>query len=543
MVTIEEQVDSLSLNIKKRIYKQHQKGKTIAMLSQQYDVDRDAIAEVIKIMKPSNRKNILKKEKEKKVANTSIKYEEATPQQVEEYIDSQDTSSINSIEIPEDVVDNSIKSKEDQIKEFLYTKSTKKNYQTPSNIQHFIIEDYKKLLSIKDISSIYGIDTSTIYCILKRNNIDRKSNSDDSIIGTYSSNKYKVLRYLENIMDLINGGIPLSRIAAKYDVPMSSFSRYYNKFVEQLQTTTIDELRNNAGYITYINNSNEDYNISIQDFSDIKCHRKVAKISHMDDNGNPVYSIENVKEGPEEDIDQQTIIEEDPAILGEESSNCCKYIAREDFDINLINGEYITIDNLKLRRYYRPECICAQMIADRHPFPCNRAIFDEVTNIFDIQKMENDARRFIANNITFVNGEAQQYLSVYVTGLSQAMTSIIKACLDLKVNLKMLFYRENNGVATYKPQFVITQFGKMSKDIKFLEGIYSAGDIYIDDTEEIDVNNFIRITIGRPDDSRLIICTSNTQTALEYKELIKEYDAAIYNVITTNLQGTYYYKL
>lgn len=104
------------------------------------------------------------------------------------------------------------------------------------------------------------------------------------------------------------------------------------------------------------------------------------------------------------------------------------------------------------------------MIAGRHPMPVNTYIFDNVYG-----KMLTDFNRqydFAYNRIKELvdNHYGSDYdgckiLVMYVTGLTSVLATIIKACMDLKINLRLLHYNPNRGI--YMAQNILTQFGSM----------------------------------------------------------------------------------
>jgi predicted XRE-type DNA-binding protein len=115
-------------------------------------------------------------------------------------------------------------------------------------------------------------------------------------------------------------------------------------------------------------------------------------------------------------------------------------------------------DGLKLINIH--SCVKVGLVAERHDMPVDDFIFDKITNsmMFDYDKLERICRQYIQNNIAFdENGIAQQYLSVYVTGLQCVLSSIIKVTNEMKVNLILRHYDKTTD--SYKFQVIWNCFG------------------------------------------------------------------------------------
>jgi hypothetical protein len=151
-------------------------------------------------------------------------------------------------------------------------------------------------------------------------------------------------------------------------------------------------------------------------------------------------------------------------------------------------------------------------------------------------------KKFIRNNIKFVNGEAQQYLTVYITGLSQCMTSIIKTCLEEGVNLRMMFYKQILETTHYKGQYVIKQFGSMANNLDIMDRTGNDGAIYVD-FNNFNIDNFIRLKIRRKYGDIVNILSSDMKTILELKEYLKDSSVEYHTIVTTQACGTQYYKI
>lgn len=129
-----------------------------------------------------------------------------------------------------------------------------------------------------------------------------------------------------------------------------------------------------------------------------------------------------------------------------------------------INNKPITETNVehkcdKLCEINYHACLKVGLVSERHSMPVDEFIFKNITSIdmFSYDKLDNICRDFIKNNIVFVNGVAQQYLSVYVTGLQCALASLIKITNEMKVNLILRHY--NNRTDSYNYQIIWNCFG------------------------------------------------------------------------------------
>jgi hypothetical protein len=171
---------------------------------------------------------------------------------------------------------------------------------------------------------------------------------------------------------------------------------------------------------------------------------------------------------------------------------------------------------------------------------------DEVISVFDFNKYANITRSFITNNFTFTNGEANEYLTLYATGLTQCMTAIIKECINRQVNLKILYYKSlEPNKYIYVPQYTITQFGCMSQTLQLMSLVDTNGEIFIDLTN-FNINNFIRIRVNN-EDGKTIACilTSTLEKAMELSQYLranKSIDVVMHSVVNS-ASGVRYFKL
>jgi len=120
---------------------------------------------------------------------------------------------------------------------------------------------------------------------------------------------------------------------------------------------------------------------------------------------------------------------------------------------NLINDIEANNNNLFV------EC---GLVAKRHKIPVGKYIFnniaDDQINQFDY--LETVVNKFIEENIIFMNGKATKAIRVYVTGLSCALTSVIKVCCSRQVNLVAMHYHKESedSLGYYVEQVIFDQF-------------------------------------------------------------------------------------
>ena len=102
-----------------------------------------------------------------------------------------------------------------------------------------------------------------------------------------------------------------------------------------------------------------------------------------------------------------------------------------------------------------PATVKCGLINERHPMPVELYVFNTFTqaNLFDYPKIEEKSRDFIKAHVTFDdNGNAQQSITCYVTGLQCALAGFIKVCNEMRVNLNLMHY--NASEKTYVKQVI-----------------------------------------------------------------------------------------
>lgn len=102
-----------------------------------------------------------------------------------------------------------------------------------------------------------------------------------------------------------------------------------------------------------------------------------------------------------------------------------------------------------------PATVKCGLINERHPMPIEMYVFNTFTqaNLFDYPKIEEKSREFIKEHVVFDdNGNAQQSITCYVTGLQCALAGFIKICNEMRVNLNLMHY--NASEKTYMKQVI-----------------------------------------------------------------------------------------
>jgi len=136
--------------------------------------------------------------------------------------------------------------------------------------------------------------------------------------------------------------------------------------------------------------------------------------------------------------------------------------------INQQVSKIISNDNILTKRTKVTTGIRVGMINGRHDMPVDIFIFDNVSDslMVDFPRQHQKACSRIQEILdSKTSNSTAKNLIVYVTGLTSVLASVIRACLDLKVNLRLLHWNPNRG--KYYPQDIFTEFGD-NKSVKNL---------------------------------------------------------------------------
>jgi len=186
---------------------------------------------------------------------------------------------------------------------------------------------------------------------------------------------------------------------------------------------------------------------------------------------NPTLPVENVAIEPigHEDINISVSEETDADDLltdniinvrGEENTD--PLIDMREITYKSCYETYVKDSHSNLRQYIKTKCVEAGLVSDRHgemdQYVRGRYVYDSFGSemITNYVRQEEIALKFIRRNLTFTEGVPNEHLVVYLTGLQCALVSIIKACLQMKVNLVVKHW--DTATNKYRSQVVFSEF-------------------------------------------------------------------------------------
>jgi len=186
---------------------------------------------------------------------------------------------------------------------------------------------------------------------------------------------------------------------------------------------------------------------------------------------NPTLPVENVAIEPigHEDINISVSEETDADDLltdniinvrGEENTD--PLIDMREITYKSCYETYVKDSHFNLRQYIKTKCVEAGLVSDRHgemdQYVRGRYVYDSFGSemITNYVRQEEIALKFIRRNLTFTEGVPNEHLVVYLTGLQCALVSIIKACLQMKVNLVVKHW--DTATNKYRSQVVFSEF-------------------------------------------------------------------------------------
>lgn len=116
------------------------------------------------------------------------------------------------------------------------------------------------------------------------------------------------------------------------------------------------------------------------------------------------------------------------------------------------------------------------LIANRHSMPVGNFIFDEIKDVVKIISIEKRAYKKIKEIINENKGENYLAIDLYVTGLTVALVSVIKAIQKLhkesNINIKLILKHHNHKTKNYHNQTIHFYFDEKEKK-KDIQAIYS----------------------------------------------------------------------
>lgn len=133
----------------------------------------------------------------------------------------------------------------------------------------------------------------------------------------------------------------------------------------------------------------------------------------------------------------------------------------------------------------------AGLCKDRHTMNLDKFIFqssDADTKMFDYDWQCEKVKDFIRENIKFdENGVPNKHLTIYTTGLNCYNASVMRACVEMKVNLEFKHY--DIGSCSYKKQRVISSFEEKPDDATKFGSLFNHtnGKLYISGDPKVDI--------------------------------------------------------
>ena len=130
------------------------------------------------------------------------------------------------------------------------------------------------------------------------------------------------------------------------------------------------------------------------------------------------------------------------------------------------------------------------LVADRHIMPVNDYIFKSALDeslMFDYDKIESICLDYITDMIDFdAEGNAEQSLTVYVTGIQCVLSSLIKVTNEMRVNLTLRHYDSKSD--SYHTHVIWDKFSKVSLPASISEMLVNSKNSY---TYKCDVKELI----------------------------------------------------
>ena len=146
--------------------------------------------------------------------------------------------------------------------------------------------------------------------------------------------------------------------------------------------------------------------------------------------------IEVIFDNEEEDIVKELIEEPKEVITPDEP------LVTVDEDLMAI-----PMEDIKPEDFHRAiKYVRMGMVADRHNMPTSKYVYDSVPQdlMFDYDRMDDIGAKRILKEVADSTGKIKAGLSLYVTGLTGALGSIVKICYDNKVNLTLWHYNADS---------------------------------------------------------------------------------------------------
>lgn len=193
------------------------------------------------------------------------------------------------------------------------------------------------------------------------------------------------------------------------------------------------------------------------------------------------------------------------------------------------------------------------LVADRHTMPVNDYIFKSSLDeslMFDYNRIENICREYIKDIIDFdTKGNAEQSLTVYVTGIQCVLSSLIKVTNEMKVNLTLRHYDSKSD--SYHTHVIWDKFSNVNLPASISEMLVNSKNsfIYKCDINEL-INNKALVKVAKvylDTDSKIkyqdIILCKDTSCAFEVmQDVLSNLDRTDHTQKITMFASGYDYK-
>lgn len=251
---------------------------------------------------------------------------------------------------------------------------------------------------------------------------------------------------IENILFDLAAGVSKKTIASKYglsvDIIYKIFNKYYTRILDVKSSITQQPFHDTASEQDERSQHTEydGYAVKLSDNKILSITGSKPNTFILKDSGNVSLSS-------------------DTNIVSISSGLLTVPIEIDTYVENVIHDiPSNSTDNMPSTRIPVLSNVYLGMIKNRHNMPVNKFIFQSVSQklMFDYDAQYAIAKEVILREIKFIDGEPQNVLVLYTTGLTCALATIIKVCDDLKINLILMHH--NARVGNYEPQVIFNRF-------------------------------------------------------------------------------------
>ena len=272
--------------------------------------------------------------------------------------------------------------------------------------------DYEGGMSTKELRTKYSVSAGTIYYALKKcgiqsNRTRNGEENDEMAKPTKKKKKYDIKR------------TPATKVTTTSTDPVSDL-------VDTNLTSELDKFNQVPENVAIEPIGHEDVNISVSEVTDA------------------------------DDLLTDNVIN----VRGEENTD--PLVDMREITYKSCYETYVKDSHSNLRQYIKTKCVEAGLVSERHgemdQYVRGHYVYDSFGSemITNYVRQEEIALKFIRRNLTFTEGVPNEHLVVYLTGLQCALVSIIKACLQMKVNLVVKHW--DTATNKYRSQVVFSEF-------------------------------------------------------------------------------------